>query len=162
MPTRTVVEMPQEEHAQMLAARRRARYGDVRARHMLLWCAAGRHPTDIAAGLFGSRARVSRMVRASRAGTLGLAHDDQGQLMPQGRPTVLLPPCAGHCWPDSRRLLGPMAGAAPAGAVPRGLPPSRPHEASRGRLSPCGAGSTRSAGCGSGPSAWPQMTTRLG
>lgn len=90
-PKRTVVESPQEEQAQLLAALRRARYGSVLALHLLVWCAAGRHPTDIAAGLFCSRSRVYRTVRAYRAGTLGLEHDDQGQRMPQGRTTVLLP-----------------------------------------------------------------------
>jgi Winged helix-turn helix len=75
----------------MLAARRRARYGYVLALQVLLLCAAGRHPTDIAAGLCCSRSSVYRTVRAYRAGTLGLEPDDQGQLMPQGRTTVLLP-----------------------------------------------------------------------
>ena len=66
MPKSTVVEIPQEEQAQMLAALRRARYGYVLALHMLLWCAAGRHPTDIAAVLFCSRSSVYRTVRAYR------------------------------------------------------------------------------------------------
>jgi putative transposase len=91
MPKGTVVEMAQEEQAQMLAALRRARYGYLLGLHILLWCAAGRTPTDIAAVLFCSRSSVYRTVRAYRAGTLGLEHDDQGQLMPPGRTTVLLP-----------------------------------------------------------------------
>jgi len=56
-----------------------------------LWCAAGRHPTDIAAVLFCSRSSVYRTVRADRAGTLGLEPDDDGRLSPPGRPTVLVP-----------------------------------------------------------------------
>jgi hypothetical protein len=91
MPKSTVVEMPQEEHAQRLAALRRARDGYVLALHMLLWCAAGRTPTDMAAVLCCARSRVSRTVRAYRAGTLGLEPDDQGPLVPPGRATVLLP-----------------------------------------------------------------------
>jgi len=91
MPKSTVVEIPQEEHAQMLAALRRARYGYVLALHIVLLCAAGRNPTDIAAVLLCSRSSVYRTVRAYRAGTLGFEHDDQGQLLPPRRTTVLLP-----------------------------------------------------------------------
>jgi hypothetical protein len=58
LPKRTCVDMPEEEHAQMLAALRRARYGSLLARHSLLWGAAGRHPTDIAAVLCCARSRV--------------------------------------------------------------------------------------------------------
>ncbi len=91
MPNSTVVEIAQEEQAPMLAALRRARYGYLLARHILLWCAAGRPPTDIAAVLFCSRSSVYRTVRASREGTLGLEHDDHGRLIPPVRTTVLLP-----------------------------------------------------------------------
>jgi hypothetical protein len=58
MPHSTFIEMPTAEHAEMLAALRRARYGSLLALHMLLWCAAGRTPTDIAAVLCCSRASV--------------------------------------------------------------------------------------------------------
>jgi hypothetical protein len=75
----------------MLAALRRARYGDRLGLHLWLWCAAGRHPTHIAAVLFCSCSRVYRTVRASRAGTRGLEPDDQGRLVPPVRPTVRLP-----------------------------------------------------------------------
>jgi putative transposase len=90
MPKSTVVEIPPAEQAQMLAALRRARYGYVLGLHMLLLCAAGRHPTDIAAVLFCSRSSVYRTVQAYRAGTLGLAPDD-GRLGPPTRTTVLVP-----------------------------------------------------------------------
>jgi transposase len=83
--------MPPEEHRQILAALRRARYGDLLALHILWLCADGRTPTDIAAVLFCSRSRVYRTVRAYRAQTLGLEPDDQGQLSPPVRTTVLLP-----------------------------------------------------------------------
>ena len=64
MPRRTIVERAQEEHAQLLAARRRARYGDLLALHLVRWCPTGRRPTAMAAVLFCSRASVSRTVRA--------------------------------------------------------------------------------------------------
>jgi transposase len=91
MPKSPVVDIPQEEQAQMLAALRRARYGYRLALHMLLWCAAGRNPTEIAAGLFCARSRVYRTVRAYRAGALGGEQDDQERLVPPGRTTVRLP-----------------------------------------------------------------------
>ena len=72
MPKSTFVEIPAEEQAQMLAALRRARYGYLLALHMLLLCAAGRTPTEIAAVLFCSRSSVYRTVRAYQEGTLGL------------------------------------------------------------------------------------------
>jgi hypothetical protein len=75
----------------MLAALRRARDGDVLARHLGWWGAAGRTPTDSAAVLCGSRARVDRTVRAERQGSLGWALDARGRLMPAGRPTGRLP-----------------------------------------------------------------------
>jgi hypothetical protein len=91
MPTSTVVEIPQEEQAEKLIVVRRMRYGDLLVLHILLWCTAGRHPTDIAAVLFCSRSSVYRTVRASQAGTLGLEHYDYGRLMPLMHTTVLLP-----------------------------------------------------------------------
>jgi putative transposase len=90
MPRSTVLDIPQEEQAQMLAALRRARYGYLLALHILLLCATGRRPTAIAAVLFCSRSSVYRAVRAYRKGTLGSEHDD-GQLAPPVRRTVLLP-----------------------------------------------------------------------
>jgi putative transposase len=91
MPRRPVLDIPQEEQAQMLAALRRARYGYLLVLHILLLCAAGRSPTAIAAVLFCSRSSVYRAVRAYRQGTLGWEHDDHGQLAPPVRTTVLLP-----------------------------------------------------------------------
>jgi transposase len=86
----TFVETPPEGHAQMLAAPRRARYGYRLALQILLWCAAGRTPTAIAAVLFRSRASVYRTVRAYRQGTLGWDHDAPGRLLPPLRTMVLL------------------------------------------------------------------------
>jgi putative transposase len=91
MPKSTFVETPEEEQVQMLAALRRARYGYLLALHILLLCATGRNPTEIAAVLFCSRSSVYRTVRAYGAGPLGWEHDNQGRLIPPGRTTVLLP-----------------------------------------------------------------------
>jgi transposase len=91
MPHSTVVEIPAAEQAQMLAALRRARYGFLLTLHILLLCAAGRTPTDIAAALFCSRSSVYRAVRAYRKGTLGWEHDAQGRFMPPIHTTGLPP-----------------------------------------------------------------------
>jgi transposase len=91
MPNSTFVEISPEEQAEMLAALRRARYGYLLALHILLLCAAGRTPTDIAAALFCSRSSVYRTVRAYLKGTLGWEHDARGRLVPPMRATVLLP-----------------------------------------------------------------------
>ena len=91
MPQCTLLDMAREEQAQMLAVLRRARYGYLLALHVLLLCAAGRTPLEIAACLFCSRASVYRTVRAYRTGTLGLTFDKAGQPRPPIRTTVLLP-----------------------------------------------------------------------
>ena len=91
MPKRTFVDIPEQEQAQMLAALRRARYGYLLALHILLLCVAGRTPTAIAAVLFCSRSTIYRTVWAYHTGALGLAHDDQGRLLPPIRTTGLLP-----------------------------------------------------------------------
>ena len=91
MPKSTCVEMPPEEQAQTLAALRRARYGYLLALHILLLCADGWSPKEIADVLFCSRSSVYRAVRAYRKGTLGLEHDTQGRLAPPVRTTVQVP-----------------------------------------------------------------------
>jgi hypothetical protein len=80
VPSTTLREIAPEEQAQMRAVLRRMRYGYGLAFHVLLLCAAGRNPTDIAAFLLCSRSSVSRIVRASRAGHLGVQIDPDGQL----------------------------------------------------------------------------------
>lgn len=59
----------------MLAELRRARYGYLLALHVVLLCAAGRTPTEIAAVLFCSRSSVYRIVNGykTQAGPLGLS-----------------------------------------------------------------------------------------
>jgi len=91
MPKSAVVDIPPAEQTEMLAGLRRARYGSLLALHILLWWTMGRNPTEIAAVLFCSRSSVYRVVRAYRAGTLGLEHEAHGRLTPPVRTTVLLP-----------------------------------------------------------------------
>jgi len=91
MPKSTFLDIPQEEHRQMLAALRRARYGYLLALHIVLSCAAGHKPTTVAAVLCCSRSSVYRTVRAYQEGIVGLEHDDQGRLLPPMRTTVLVP-----------------------------------------------------------------------
>jgi transposase len=105
MPGTTLLEIPQQEQEQMLAALRRARYGYLLALHILLLCATGRTPTEIAAFLFCSRSSVYRTVRLYRAGTLGFRVDPDGQLTAPVRTTVLMP------W--IKRAVGALLKAAP-------------------------------------------------
>ena len=69
MPRTTIVEIPLEEQARVRAELRRARYGYVLALHLLLLCAAGRTPREVARVRFCSRSSVDRIVRAYQAGT---------------------------------------------------------------------------------------------
>ena len=91
MPSTTILEIPPAEQVQMRAVLRRTRYGYLLAFHILLLCAAGRTPTEIAAFLFCSRSSVYRIVRASRAGSLGIRVAQDGQLSIAVRLTVLMP-----------------------------------------------------------------------
>jgi putative transposase len=104
LPT-TILDMPQAEQAQMLAALRRARYGYLLALHVLLLCAAGRNPSEIAAFLLCSRSSVYRIVRAYRQGTLGVRVEPDGRLSEPVRTTILVP------W--LKRALGALLKAAP-------------------------------------------------
>lgn len=77
MPGDTILDIPLAEQEHLLAQLRAARYGHLLACHILLLCAAGRTPTEIAAALFCSRSSVYRTVRAYRRGDLdcGLSPD---------------------------------------------------------------------------------------
>jgi hypothetical protein len=133
MPQSTCVELPPAAPRQIGAARRRARYGSLLALHLLVWCAAGRQPTMIAAVLFCSRSRMYRTVRAYHEGTLGLEHDDQGRLLPPVRTTVRVPtlrrslvallkaPPRAYGWCRTRRSCATLALTRQA---KRGLTPS--------------------------------------
>jgi transposase len=91
VPSTILLERPPAEQAQMRAVLRRMRYGYLLAFHSLLLCAAGRTPTEIAAFLLCSRSSVYRIVRAYRAGRLGIQVDPDGQLSIAVQLTVLMP-----------------------------------------------------------------------
>ena len=67
MPGHTILDIPSTEQAQLLSQLRRARYGHLLALHILLLCAAGRTPTEIATFLFCSRSSVYRIVNTYKA-----------------------------------------------------------------------------------------------
>src|SRR5262245_10538331 len=75
----------------MRAILRRTRYGYLLAFHILLLCAARRTPTEIAAFLLCSRSSVYRIVRAYRAGSLGIRLDPDGQLSIAVQSTIFMP-----------------------------------------------------------------------
>jgi len=70
VPGKTILEIPLDEQAQMLAHLRAARYGHLLALHILLLCAKGRTPSEIASFLFCSRSSVYRAVAAYHGGQL--------------------------------------------------------------------------------------------
>ena len=88
MPSTTFLEIPPAEQVQMRAVLRRTRSGDLLAFHLLLLCAAGRNPTEIAAFLFCSRSSVYRIVHAYRTGSLGIRVDQEGQLSIAAQSTI--------------------------------------------------------------------------
>ena len=130
MPQTTLLDIPQEEQAQMRAALRRARYGSLLALHVLLLCAAGRTPTEIAAVLCCSRSSVYRIVRR-------LSRRDPGLDSQPGRGAD----CAGaHCRPEA--LASPVAGG-----LAQGVPPCLWLVSDTLEL--------RHTGCAGGHQAWP-------
>ena len=90
MPRPTIVEIPLEEQERMRAELRRARYGYLLALHLLLLCAAGWTPSEVASVLFCSRSSVYRIVRAYRAGTLSF--DESSERAAQQRRRRVLTP----------------------------------------------------------------------
>jgi transposase len=91
VPNATILDIPQAEQAKMLSQLRQARYGYLLALHVLLLCAVGRTPTEIATFLFCSRSSVYRIVAAYRSHSLGFAFADDGQLQPPVRSACLSP-----------------------------------------------------------------------
>lgn len=85
MPQTTIIEIAPPEQARLKAALRRARYGHLLALHVVLLCAAGRTPTEIAHFLFCSRPSVYRIVRVYQAGRLAWAEDEAESLLPPSR-----------------------------------------------------------------------------
>jgi transposase len=91
VPNATILDIPQAEQEQMLSQLRQARYGYLLALHILLLCAAGRTPTEIAAFLFCSRTSVYRLVAAYRNHSLAFDFAGDGQLQPPVRTAALSP-----------------------------------------------------------------------
>jgi transposase len=89
VPNSTILDIPQPEQDQMLSRLRGARYGYLLALHILLLCAAGRTPTEIAAFLFCSRSSVYRIVSAYRSHSLGFDFADADACQPPVRATCL-------------------------------------------------------------------------
>jgi hypothetical protein len=115
MPSTTCLELPPAEQGQRRAIRRRARDGYLLAFHMWLRCTAGRTPTEIAACLVCSRSSVYRLVRAYRAGSLGVCIDPEGQLSIAVQSPVWMPWLTG-----SRGALCKQAPRAYGWCRPRG------------------------------------------
>jgi transposase len=90
VPRPTIVEIPPEEQARMRTELRRARYGYLLALPLLLLCAAGRTPSEVASVLFCSRSSVYRIVRAYQAGRLTCAEGSK-RAAQQRRRRVLTP-----------------------------------------------------------------------
>ncbi len=90
MPRKTILEIPDEEQEQMLKELRQARYGHLLALHILLLCAHGRTPSEIAAFLFCSRSSVYRSVNAYRRSALGIsqATESDGSDQDRRRPYI--------------------------------------------------------------------------
>ena len=91
MPHSTLLEIPQPQQEQMLKQLRQSRYGYLLALHILLLCAAGRSPTEIAAFLFCSRSSVYRIVKAYRNHSLAFDFADDGSVLPPVRTSSLSP-----------------------------------------------------------------------
>jgi putative transposase len=94
VPGSTIIDLSCAEQDHLLFELRRARYGYWLALHILLLCAAGYTPTQIAAVLFGSRSSVYRAVNAYRAGALDALTDAEsphraGSLSPSLRRSLL-------------------------------------------------------------------------
>lgn len=68
MPGKTILEIPLAEQEQMLRELRAVRYGYLLALHILVLCAHGRTPSEIASFLFCSHSSVYRVVAAYRRG----------------------------------------------------------------------------------------------
>jgi putative transposase len=87
---KTIIEIPAEVQAEMLAKLRQARFGYLLAIHILLLCGQGKTPTEIAAYLFCSRTSVYRVVAAYQEGKLDELNENENALG-MGRASALTP-----------------------------------------------------------------------
>lgn len=79
MPSHTIVELPADEQASLLRELRQNRYGYFLGLHILLLCAQGRTPSEIAAFLFCSRSSVYRTVKSYRQGRFPVTPQEEEQ-----------------------------------------------------------------------------------
>jgi transposase len=91
VPHSTLLDIPQPQQEKMLRQLRQSRYGYLLALHILLLCAAGRTPTEIAAFLFCSRSSVYRIVKAYRCHSLAFDFNEEGSGLPPIRTSLLSP-----------------------------------------------------------------------
>jgi transposase len=91
VPNSTILDIPLSQQEQMLSQLRAARYGYLLALHVLLLCAAGHTPTEIAAFLFCSRSSVYRIVSAYRTNSLGFHFTDDSAILLSARTSILSP-----------------------------------------------------------------------
>lgn len=82
MPGKTILDIPIEEQEQMLRELRQARYGYLLSLHILLLCARGYTPTEVAACLLCSRSSVYRTVATYRRGAPGGGEAGAGPAVP--------------------------------------------------------------------------------
>ncbi len=88
MPGKTILEIPLAEQEQMLHELRAARYGYLLALHVLLLCAEGRTPSEIAEFLFCSRSSVYRVVAAYKRGARWVADAAADGATPRRLPSL--------------------------------------------------------------------------
>jgi transposase len=88
---KTIIEIPLEMQEEMKAKLRKARFGYLLALHILLLCAAGKTPTEIAAFLYCSRTSVYRAVTAYQAGRLDELDEENEDGLGMGRASSLTP-----------------------------------------------------------------------
>ena len=88
MPGKTILEIPLAEQEQMLRELRAARYGYLLALHILLLCAEGHTPSEIASCLLCSRSSVYRVVAAYQRGERWLTEADADSETPRSLPSL--------------------------------------------------------------------------
>jgi transposase len=82
VPQKTILDIPKEEQEQMLKELRQARYGYFLSLHILLLCARGYSPTEIAACLLCSRSSVYRAVAVYQCGEFGVGWSRDAAALP--------------------------------------------------------------------------------
>jgi hypothetical protein len=99
VPGKTILDIPDEEQEQMLRQLRQARYGYLLSIHILLLCAQGHTPSEIATFLLCSRSSVYRSVVAYQRGevVLGGVSDSQAPALLSWHRSLV-----GTCWKNCR------------------------------------------------------------